>query len=82
MELTYKDKIYKLLFKFYKNRNKKDYHSFKAYIKNGNVYVECRELEIYIEYYVNENKNQFCGNLMSCTNLLEQLEIDLLSIEF
>lgn len=82
MEETYKDKIYKLLFKFYKNRNKKDYHSFRAYIKNGNVYVECRDLEIYIEYYVNGNKNQFCGNLMSCTNLLEQLEIDLLSVEF
>lgn len=33
MEETYKDKIYKILFKFYRNRNKKDYHSFRAYIK-------------------------------------------------
>lgn len=33
MEEIYKDKIYELLFKFYRNKNKKDYHSFKAYIK-------------------------------------------------
>lgn len=36
----YRDKIYNLIWKLKRNKNKPDMHSFKAFIKNGVIWVD------------------------------------------
>ncbi len=83
--MTYQDKIYKLLLKCNRKHYEPDMHSFRADIKNGVAFVECRGHEIFIETrkYENGNENisQWAGSLLAATNKLELLQIDLLSVE-
>ena len=80
------DKVFKLLTKMNRQPLKKDLHTFKAKIKNGVVWVECRGYEIFIETYLydekgNETRTQWAGTTIAAANRLELLEIDFDTIE-
>ena len=80
------DKVFKLLEKMNRQSYKKDLHSFKAKIKNGIVWVECRGYETFMETYIydekgNETRKQWCGTTVAAANRLEMFEIDFDSIE-
>ena len=80
------DKIFKLLEKMNRQSYKKDLHSFKAKIKNGVVWVECRGYETFMETYIydekgNETRKQWCGTTVAAANRLEMVGIEYESIE-
>ena len=80
------DKVFKLLTKMNRQHLKKDLHTFKAKIKNGVVWVECRGYEIFVETYCydekgNETRTQWAGTTIAAANRLEMLEIDFDTIE-
>lgn len=79
------DMIFKFLQKCNKNANEPDLHSFKAKIKGGVVFVECRGYEVFIESYTYDNGNEICnrwvGTTIAAANLLEKLGIDFNSID-
>ena len=85
-ELSYGDKIFKLLNKCNRNHHVPDLHSFRADTKKGSVYVDCRGFEVFIEsvtYHSNGNEGatQWVGTLIAAANRLEALGMDLLSVE-
>lgn len=78
------------LFKFMQRCNRMwstpDLHSFKANIKNGYVWVECRGYETYVESHTydadgNEQITRFVGTTVAATNRLEMLGIEFDSID-
>ena len=84
--LSYGDKIFKLLNQCNRNCNTSDLHSFTADILNGSVFVDCRGFEVFIEsttYDKNANrpKIQWAGTTIAATNRLEKIGIDLASLE-
>lgn len=81
-----KDKLFKFLQRCNLRHGTPDMHSFKAKIKNGVVFVDCRGYEIYIESITydsngNEKRTRFAGTTIAATNRLEMLQIDFDSIE-
>ncbi len=84
--LSYGDKIFKLLNQCNRNCNAPDLHSFTADILNGSVFVDCRGFEVFIEsttYDKNANRHkiQWVGTTIAATNRLEKIGIDLSSLE-
>ena len=79
------DMIFKWLQKCNKNAHKPDLHSFKAKIKDGVVWVDCRGYEVFIESYTfdngNEIRTQWAGTIVAAANRLEALEMDFHSID-
>lgn len=70
------EKLFKFILKCQKNYNKPDCHSFKIMIDKGTAYVECRKYEVYVEYYVDNCKKQWCGQAIAAANLLLKLKAD------
>ncbi len=81
-DLSYGDKIFKLLQKLERNVNNPDLHSFKAHINTGVVFVEARQEDVYISH---ERDNGtfvgWVGTYIAAANRLEMLKIDLDSVE-
>ena len=81
-ELSYGDKIFKLLQGLERKVNVPDLHSFVANVKNGVVFVEARQGEAYIR---ETRKDATCvdwaGNYIAAANRLEMLRLDLDSVE-
>lgn len=78
--------IFKMLQDFNKRAHIPDLHSFKAKIKGGIVFVECRGFEVYVKSFVydqenNETRKQWAGTTIAAANLLESLGIDLTTVE-
>ena len=78
------------IFKFLKRCNRQhatpDLHSFKANIKNGVAFVDCRGYETFIESITcnesgDETREQFTGTAAEVAERLYELQIDLNSIE-
>ncbi len=84
-ELSYGDKIFKLLHQCNKDSDKPDLHSFIANIKDGTVFVECRGYEVYIDSTLRggngEKKSRWVGTTTAASNKLEMLGIDLQSVD-
>jgi len=81
-----RDRIFKLLQKLNRKPLKEDLHSFRAKIKNGIVFVECRGYEIYIESFEydkngKETRKTWAGVPIASANRLYELGLDLESIE-
>ncbi len=81
-----KDELHKFLLKCNRRHETPDMHSFKANIKDGVVFVDCRGFEVYVESITydaagNEKRTQFAGTTIAAANRLEMLQIDLDSIE-
>ena len=80
------DRIFKWLQKCNRNVHIPDLHTFKARIKNGFVWVECRGFEVFIETYTydkdgNETRTPWAGTTIAAANKLEMLGIDMETIE-
>ena len=80
------DMIFKWLQKCNKNARKPDLHSFKANIKNGVVWVDCRGYEVFMESFIrdkdgNEIRTPWAGTVMAAANRLEKLGMILGSID-
>lgn len=84
-QLSTGDLIFKFLQKCNTNANKPDLHSFKAKIKGGVVFVECRGYEVFIESYTYDKRNEICnrwvGTTIAAANRLEKLGIEFNSID-
>ncbi|MEN6421625.1 MAG: hypothetical protein ABFD76_06715 [Smithella sp.] len=81
-ELSYGDKIFKLLQKLERNINKPDLHSFTAWCKDCFVFVEAKFVgEIYIEEQRGNECITWAGYPVAAANRLERLGIDLDSVE-
>jgi len=81
-QTSYGDKILKLLQKLERNVNSPDLHSFKANIKNGVVFVEARQGEVYIsEMRYDTTHVGWTGTYIIAANRLEMLGLDLDSVE-
>lgn len=81
-KLSYGDKIFKLLQSLERNINKPDLHSFKARIKNGVVFVEARQGEVYISEMRHDTTHVgWTGTYIAAANRLEMLGLDLDSVE-
>ncbi len=81
-QLSYGDRIFKLLQQFERNVHKPDLHSFKAKIKNGIVFVDARQGEVYIsEMRHDTTQVGWTGTYIAAANRLEMLELDLDSID-
>lgn len=79
------DKIKKLLEKCKRNKNKPDLHSFTARIKNGKVFVNYAEVfNITVIKFTSgeDTREHYNLNLPKTIELLEQLEIDIDSVDF
>ena len=85
--MTNGDKIFKFLQKCNRNHNVPDLHSFKAKIKGGTVWVECRGYEVYIETQIFDENTDVCktsqwaGTAIAAANRLEMFGIDLDTID-
>ena len=75
------DKLFKFILKCQKNHYKPDLHSFRIAIDNGTAYIDCRQHEVFIEYYVDDCKKQWCGLAIAAANLLELLKADINTID-
>lgn len=80
------DKIFKFLQKCNRQHATPDLHSFKANIKNGVVFVDCRGYETFIESITcdtdgNEISQRFVGTTIAAANRLEMLQMDFNSID-
>lgn len=80
------DKIFKFLQKCNLQHATPDLHSFKANIKNGVVFVDCRGYETFIESITydtdgNEISQRFVGTTIAAANRLEMLQMDFNSID-
>ena len=80
-ELSYGDKIFKLLQKLEKNLHKPDLHSFKGQIKDGSVFVEARRGEVFIDDERGGNRTSWAGTYIAAANRLEMLGLDLDTVE-
>lgn len=84
---TLADAIFFFLTKLQINKHVNEPHSFKAKIRDGEVHVECRGYEVYIEssYQIpnSERKmiDRFAGTTVAAANRLEALGIEFESIE-
>lgn len=80
------DSIFVILTKLQISHHRKELHSFRATIKDGFVYVECRGYEVYVETHTTgtdgeERTTQFCGTTVAAANRLEMLGINMATIE-
>lgn len=85
-QLSYGDKIFKLLQKLGRNLHYPDIHSFKANTKDGVVFAEAREGEVYIRHIPNNAETaseytDWAGTYIAAANRLEMLGLDLNSVE-
>ena len=80
-ELSYGDRIFKLIQKLERNVNVPDLHSFKANIKDGIVFVDARIDGIYIEHHIEDKKTQWVGYAIAAANRLVMLELDLDTVD-
>ena len=78
MELSYGDRIFKLLQMLERKVNVPDMHSFIARTKNGTVFVEARQGEVFISH---ERDNGtyvgWSGTYIAAANRLEMLGLNL-----
>lgn len=82
--MIYEENIKKLLEKCKRNKYKPDLHSFVASIKNGLVYVNYLEsFNVTVIKFKNleEEREHYSLNLPKTIELLEQLEINIESVE-
>ncbi len=79
--LSYGDKIFKLLQRLERNVHKTDLDNFVANIRDGVVFVEARQGEVYIGEHRSDNTHVgWVGTYIAAANRLEMLGLDLDSV--
>ena len=71
------DRIYRFLFKCFKNQHKPDLHSFIIHTVQGKAFVECRNQEVYIAV----GDDQWIGNIVAGANRLALMGADLKTVD-
>lgn len=79
--ISYGDRIFKLLQKLERHIYTPDLHSFTAQIKNGTVFVEARQGEVFMRHGIGDSWSTWAGTYLAAANRLEMLGIDLNTVE-
>lgn len=77
----YGDKIFKLLQRMERDRDKPDLHSFKAETEKGTVFVEARSGEVRMDEHRENEVIPWVGSYMAAANRLEMLGLKLNTVE-
>ena len=69
---TNDDKLFKFILKCCRNHYKPDVHTFYIDIDNGRAYVECRQHDVYMEFYLYDGSTaKWCGPAVAAASRLE-----------